>query len=114
MALGVKQESLFRWSRIAGFASFVEFQSEHRKSHEFGESITIASAFTVAELGKMFPRYILQNGVLSELKIIKSAVWIFRYGEHIITSHSAAEHDTEATARAKFLIYLLENGLISL
>ncbi len=106
--LGVKQESLFyhdttlekiAWSRDIALAPV-----------DFGDRYI--SAFTVAELGEMLPRYVVKGGYTNELKVIRSSVWRFYYGEEIF--FTAGNDDTEADARGKMLVYLLENKLITL
>jgi hypothetical protein len=69
----------------------------------------------VAELAEMLPRYIVKDGLSLELIIIRSSAWRLNYGdpsrkESIV--FTAGNDDSEADARAKMLIYLLENNLI--
>ncbi len=111
--LGVKQESLYRW---------VQDPNEHAdpKSHYLTQPQTFQdgwSAFTVAELGEMFPPYIIKDGLSLILLIIRSSVWRLHYGdpsqkESVI--FTAFTNDSEADARARFLAYLLENKFIAL
>jgi len=64
---------------------------------------TEVSAFTVAELGEMFPQNIQlpfkKDGLAQEYWY-----WSSEKGRH--------REDTEADARAKMLVYLLEQGII--
>jgi hypothetical protein len=97
--LGVKQESLFYYRILA----------EHEDGYRivFGEPVVCAeewkySAFTVAELGDMLKG---------------SDLPYFNYGtgwQLPIFSNKSIYHrpKTEADARAKMLVYLLENNLI--
>jgi hypothetical protein len=72
------------------------------------------SAFTVAELGEMLPEKVNKNGIdyfpesdpTGKIKTIK-------YARQEDVLHDLGEF-TEADARAKMLLYLLENGLITL
>lgn len=126
--LGVKQESLFYWrlgySVIESFdngvslgkkgefsdyqiefypkprfttANFKWNESDLRKLNE-----TEVSAFTVAELGEMLPGYYT---VARKDNFDRWSVGHEQLRKDFIA-------DTEADARAKMLIYLLENGLL--
>jgi hypothetical protein len=101
--LGVKQDSIFNWGANSAKKDCeicygaVPLEDEHENG-----IMEIASAFTVAELGKML---------------------VAGQGEHMLTHRTAYAHyaqdesilkDTEADARAKMLIYLLENKLVTL
>lgn len=137
--LGVKQESLVYWTKLDLKDWEVQQGVEEYSVDYFGESIPSegVSAFTVAELGEMLPRYIAdKDQPLSGVKgkqyplIIeclgddyssdnKINGWRIRYGdtkvkidsEHKLNSAGIYYVGTEADARAKMLIYLLENGL---
>jgi len=120
--LGVKQKSLFYWvekentvdgCKVSIFSKydgdfFFVLSNESNKyecSRETGRRI---SAFTVAELGKMLPsetytkREINGNLTCASTKIINAYPMPCQIAK------------TEADARAKMLIYLLENKLITL
>ncbi len=107
--LGFKQESLFYW-----FNNKTYFHP-YLDSDEIGGAI---SAYTVAELGEMLPSYIkvdghegwVDYGIISANIFSKSKTWSCRYECLPITALQKA--DTEADARAKTLIYLVENGLL--
>jgi|SRR5579864_4805941 len=102
--LGVKQESLFYWVnqpngglRTNGYKW--QLEPEPRTRHQ---SYDYISAFTVAELGEMLGRE--SNSIMfAEGKWACVAEPLFEL----------TESDTEANTRAKMLIYLLENNLIS-
>jgi hypothetical protein len=98
--LGVKQESLFYWQFFPGhnFIIHDKDKSNHYETETY-------SAFTVAELGEMLPDW---NE--SVKRAYKDWVCIIRNKNTDINWHSFGE--TEANARSKMLIYLLENGLI--
>jgi hypothetical protein len=108
--LGVTQRSLFYWSRygrdtIPEDDYDVYFQSVVFKIGT--KEIEYFSAFTVAELGEMLPRgYMSFHNSLNK--------WYCEDLDTFIQPHyKAEEYDTEADARAKMLIYLLENNLIT-
>lgn len=109
--LGVKQESLFSWlklndlhvqdwydCRITDYCIVNEYPLDD-----------IISAFTVAELGEMLPKHystlrrVIEGG--------KEIYICWNTDESDYTNSTFA--DTEADARAKMLIYLLENKLIT-
>lgn len=118
--LGCKQESLFIWKvddrlddlgyelvPVAGYTTSV--RNRHNNY----------SAFTVAELGEMLPEYIGEwfLEMYKDSSNLASEEWfLVRYverdgigGEEIKTGFHCSN---EAEARAKMLIYLLENKLI--
>ena len=106
--LGVKQESYFRHVRLSDKPDLTEdWYILDRKPTDY---IEIVSAFTVAELGEMLPDNFHTYrkggdkqywcGMDIKLYYIKDSDW---------WNHEEAP--TEADARAKMLIYLLENNL---
>lgn len=127
--LGVKQESLFHWCEIW------ELDLEKKEMVDTGKREPIqrcqsnamyriiCSAFTVAELGELLPRRDYQTddnnrdtGDLASWVTFKSdGKWhcslTWRYTR---TNTEYITADTEADARAKMLVYLLENKLITL
>lgn len=101
--LGVKQESYFRW---VGDSVWSEDQlSEYETFRTPKERY---SAFTVAELGEMLPRYTFTRRTH---KLVPER-WICINDAGLPEKEAFA--NTEADARAKMLIYLLENKLITL
>lgn len=131
--LGVKQESLFFW-----------FAHRKMVTHELiewkiithdGSSKESSSAFTVAELGEMLPHTLKHEDEYKMLTLLKSdrvnekrrIVEIYTYyyvqypeegkpfpkGTDQLPRIPSYEPN-EADARAKMLIYLLENKLITL
>lgn len=122
--LGVKQESLFWWEPTSNrkdakwSLQLCEFYcdcsyDDHCDAEPSGYTYNredCISAFTVAELGEMFNRQGV-GGFRSAL--LGKDGWIC-----FATTVKSGEHneraDTEADARAKMLIYLLENRLITL
>jgi hypothetical protein len=118
--LGVKQESLFWWSRHgAGIIPEDEFEVHYQSviTEKNGEPIEYFSAFTVAELGEMLPKmFVWSDGRKAQIATGKSITTdhlvcgIFAGGmnQRVHQVHA----DTEADARAKCLIYLIENNFI--
>lgn len=108
--LGVKQESLYEWSREHGRKDF-ELHAYERIGEE--DETEFISAYTVAELKSFFPQIIGKDGVHYRLKIVYSINWEFYYSHGInIVSFIASIKDTDADAFASFLLYLLENRFI--
>lgn len=115
--LGIKQDSLWYWKgdhkhdmRLINSSSSVDILGHTWKYH--------CSAFTVAELGK----FLIES--LSGNKLIFDIIPCWDDGEnywwftHFINSDQAVIEElgngNEAEARAKVLIYLLENKVIVL
>lgn len=124
--LGVKQESLFRWrftndfSIKKGFKFEKEVQLKPVNPHDthFGVYSYI-SAFTVAELGELIPYWLDIEGspqivCYGQGKTIQAVDMekneIVEYQGKLLEWKAY----TEADARAKMLVYLLENKLINL
>jgi len=108
--LGVKQESYANWIEADEIGVFPAVQLFELAA--FTKPIKkLASAFTVAELGEMLP------GKFDEWQIAtqkEGEQWCcFASDGNDFVFEYAGEADTEADARAKMLIYLLEHGLIS-
>ena len=91
------------------------------------EGVYDVSAFTVAELGEMLPQYIrIQHGRIKKKRdfhLYMSKCWKgdgrYYVGYMVLSGDEpdftlCAELNTEANARAKMLIYLIENKLIKL
>jgi hypothetical protein len=114
--LGVKQESAFYWSRING--KFVQLLAERECQYELTENDGVErySAFTVAELGEMIPcdwQVIAHDDCWVGYKV---EAWSQRgRGPFLdVLKNSSVLAETEAVARAKMLIYLLENRLAAI
>lgn len=135
--LGVKQESLFWHTRISDTPD--GRQDWLLRDTQWGQgALEEYSAFTVAELGKMLPRRICDakqtlSGVegkcysliiegLSDDYCNENIIngWRLRYGdtkvkvdsENKLNSAGIYYVGTEADARGKMLIYLIENNLL--
>ena len=113
--LGVKQESLFYWYYVKNLKSW-EIFSIHEDVLRDKDDV---SAFTVAELGEMLPKELKINisiAIMTSHNNTKK--WCVYY--YTPTSPEGSKYhygqleDTEADARAKMLIYLIENKLITL
>lgn len=114
--LGVKQDSLCVWVRNAHRKRFL---IENRLLSDFYERYVDKGgecycAFTVAELGELMKNYDEDMFVSYNFDNDESFEWIAqinRWSDITFVGHT--EHaDTEANARAKMLVYLLENQLI--
>lgn len=98
--LGVKQESLWYWGKEDDNSwGLIQIDEDDKISEYYNEYI---SAFTVAELGEMLPR-----GYRSGRAILKEKEYYICYGKA-----GTLSADTEANARAKMRIYLIENKKI--
>lgn len=115
--LGVKQESYAQWHR----PKFLEKEGEDDPSKmdeltgfysSYSDEWSTYSAFTVAELGEILPNHLDLEGKWVVLECRKDSTlehWYTHYGDRYFT-----EADTEADARAKMLVHLIENKLIPL
>lgn len=117
--LGVKQESLFWWNKFENDqADPIWDISRSAKEEVFGIDVKEnVSAFTVAELGVLLPRVILVEQKVynyQQLFAINEAYYIQYYDFDRRIGHYHVRDYSEANARAKMLIYLLENDLIKL
>jgi hypothetical protein len=111
--LGVKQESCFVWDDHTQFGEGVILTF----CEPAAADNPVASAFTVAELGLMLPMEISnRNGKYDDcyFETIRIAFkkWIFAYYKKR-TARALQLGDTEADARAKMLIHLLENKIVT-
>lgn len=107
--LGVKQDSLFWWGDVNFSKSKEDYDWEVNHKELFATNWHIReyiSAFTVAELGELLP----ENKIYSSKDGDK---WSCSNGLNLNINHFEFE-DTEADARGKMLIYLLENNLLTL
>lgn len=104
--LGVKQESLFWWNRPTKKLAYADKKSI--LMNVWAETAWY-SAFTVAELGEMLPKEYISGKAGSVLTL---PFYCKEVRQEQVKEIMRA--DTEADARAKMLIYLLENKLIQL
>lgn len=120
---GVKKQSLFAWYHDREHFSGDELvhASNLRVEINVGESDLsypvecLAPAFTVAELGEMLPDYI-KEGQVGHLQQRSSKLGTGWCVEYVNRDEYALRQDAEveADARAKMLVYLLENKLVTL
>lgn len=107
--LGVKQESMFYWSKPisdngqpnGGY--FVNWKESPDFCDDDSHDHKLVSAFTVAELGEMLPEFIYSHR--------ENAGWYCEIRSEVNRKQDIGFFDTEANARAKLLIYLIENNL---
>lgn len=123
--LGVKQESMFfhfateieedglAWWNVLG-----KEPRKGKKVRQYLDSVgrcSSCSAFTVAELGEMLPPEVTIENEPSWLVTGKGISFVWGVGYRKINEFGMTHRqdaNTEADARAKMLIYLLENKLI--
>lgn len=108
--IGVRQESYLAWCDCD-----VHGEYDIREFAAAADDRRIA-AFTVAELGEMLPEELLIDGEwTATLEISKgdNAWHVYYHNDQIPRTFHLEYADTEADARAKMLIYLLENKLIT-
>lgn len=115
--LGVKQESFWKWhcsvGKKSGNEAWYLYPSLGFSNHNApsGRTHTLQdesySAFTVAELGGMLPIDIFSGRVKGTKSLGEF------YGCFMNDQGGPSEYEmTEADARAKCLIYLIENGIV--
>jgi len=112
--LGVKQESYFYWY-TDGLNRRIETETDYiRGVYGYGGSAdAVYSAFTVAELGEMLPNHIHKDSSTYWLWYGKMHAWEVSYCTSDDEFLAYVEEETEASARAKMLVYLIMNMLIS-
>lgn len=103
--LGVPQESLwYHWQTVdtEEYIGIKDFQSLEMENF---------SAFTVAELGEMLPKGTTLETFYHSLEV--QLQYNLLDGSIQELEERVVQGDTEADARARLLIYLLENNLIN-
>lgn len=113
--LGVKQESLFYWY-LGTFEPFVDYFECGNIHRDYALPEIICSVFTVAELGEMLPRIINNKKIYfySSFKT-RDLDYVVEYAGYLDHKLGKSGYDkNEANARAKMLIYLIENKLITI
>ena len=110
--LGVKQKSIFYWTYDHRGPN-TENNDDRSWELEYIENpkqelegVENCSAFTVAELGEMLPNH-------AHSWHVPEGEWYCSW-KKLPNGHPSFIADTEADARAKMLIYLLENRLLQL
>lgn len=115
--LEVKQESLFYFSKLSIQDTYQLELRRHMVSGEIvlADCTDYISAFTVAELGEMLPAIVENNYYFTSVKLYNLHHWGADYRNWETNEPFClwdTEAETEANARAKMLIYLIENKLI--
>jgi len=119
--LGVNQTSMYMWAEDIMINPALKLKKDIRIYHEshgqFAHLKRIASAYTVAELGEMLPDCYDHNGDIT-LNISKEYntgkyIWYIDYGEDCSIIKETKDI-TEANARAKMLIWLIENNKVKI
>jgi hypothetical protein len=108
--LGVKQTSIFIWSHHTVQPTL--WTDKHLNEDYKDHDQNVYSAFTVAELGDMLPTHTGCYRIDFNDGDEHQSTWCCI--KHVPGEHSKYEHiewsDTEADARAKMLIHLIEKG----
>lgn len=137
--LGIKQESLFFWSKLSIQTEYKLELRRHMQTQELilADCTDYISAFTVSELGELLPNKIL---IEANAPFDCFAIYITKFNsvdeKSIITNNYIVNYECDSTpaegidawlrrkltsnfydknladAMAKMLIHLLENGLI--
>lgn len=108
--LGVKQESYFYWNCFTPPTGSLS-PYEEIQDHKHSQATEHFSAFTVAELGEMLPTFYKGGQLMAGRFKDKDGWWVSYFEDGCY--EPTTEADTEARARAKMLIYLIEQGLVS-
>jgi hypothetical protein len=111
--LGVKQDGVFYWIRNAQYGDMICYGYPPKEDGEENGITCVASALTVAELGDMLPD-ITKSWRYDYMKDDETRVWEWACEKDYSHDNPTVEGTTEADARAKMLIYLIENHLITL
>ncbi|MGF6428200.1 hypothetical protein [Bradyrhizobium elkanii] len=106
-SLGVAQDSAFFWSGDQLFHTYSHIRIDEKND---------VSAFTVAELGQMLPAEITlqdrQYDFGTRIRVFtEHAEWVVEYTWVDRSIHTSARF--EADARAKMLVHLIENNLVT-
>lgn len=97
--LGVRQESLWHWFVSKSGVKFIG------QVHEVRGDFYQYAAFTCAELGELLPLHI-------DIYKTDHRTWIVVPNQYYERTGVCHEQNTEAEARARMLIYLIDNGII--
>lgn len=109
--LGVKQAGLFYWLYGDRGAELRSLESLEKSDEHWIHLVERAVAFTVAELGEMFESYCFTRRVYSSAR---DENWLCKWQDVHGINERVLYGKTEADARAKCLVYLLENKLITI
>lgn len=119
--LGCKKENLFVWYLPSDGGDLrIGKWNEVSPANLVEKNSPVFAAHTVAELGEMLPDVIRETSKLTGKTVTKDVIigftddWDFGkrfYWCEMGEPHPSFSEETEADARGKMLIYLLENGL---
>lgn len=115
--LGVKQESLEAWVMADNNDGPHPFLTPNDKGW-IGDEAEFYAAFTVAELGEMLPHQLIvrdeEDRDWFDLELTKNNAqeWNLRYASDGSSPYPWMQDKSEANARTKMLIYLIEKGLV--
>lgn len=120
--LGVKQESYWMWVARSDFENPMLW---HRGDVDLGKVPFWASAFTVAELGEVLPEKVKYGTKDGEVAFYRQKLFDDEPGAEIFYADAFDEKlkmpkdqgmrgMTEADARAKMLIYLIEKKFVDI
>lgn len=117
-ALGVPQVAMFQYCchAITGGQDYVHIVFDGQGLTSCGVQYLKIAAFTVAELGEFLPQVVNPKNELKYILVcgkVYNTEWQCGYRRNGITLAYFNEM-TEAEARAKMLIYLLENNLMKI
>lgn len=103
--LGVQQDSMFQYCFHAstGNSDYVHLVFDGQGLTSCGMQYLKIAAYTVAELGELLPEFTISNKAMHKFKWECSHMTKDLY-------RSLSGADTEAEARAKMLIHLIESG----
>lgn len=117
--LGVEQKSIFVWEYYDDQCHGLKY-IPYAVVPNIYNKFKLYAAYTVAELGEMVPTKVRKQGWIEFKKIRNSATKKYHYlclykeyAYHINEINYNCSAENEADARAKMLIYLLENNLIT-
>lgn len=102
--LGVKQISVFRW--INENSTSPNFHFDYYQNMAMG-----ICAFTSAELGQLLPMFIEEEYFFNSHRCARNGWWVSYTSSHNESIHTYWD-TSEANARAKLLIGLIEKSII--
>jgi hypothetical protein len=120
--LGVKQESLWSWWVATDRDDTPALNRSSQKDcptcgHPRAPYFEEIAAFTVAELGEILPPHWMTTKGTKGIKLLwwkESPEPYYQETRHVKKMDAGVNDASEADARAKMLIYLIENKLIDL
>lgn len=107
--LGAKQEGLFVW---VPWIETPRLREDYRPPAPRPFDMDLVAAFTVAELGALLPCGVYSYKFGSGFRALADGELWSREGGVTLEGRPFYDASTEADARSKMLIYLLEKGLV--